>query len=452
MLLLCTNSVFLLSSGAFDSVVMLVCIFMSFFFWIWPDVYGKDIREGRVRQLWFGNIQLTLFLEALVISIIYTYLELFRFHMVNDTGTSLSQLVIDGNEVLFTASWKRIVAHIIVASVFLSITFWIGIIRIYLTSIQLGIKHRIIGILFGLVFPVNIVVLIIMLRITQKEVMFENDKALLNEKRRQEQICATKYPVLLLHGVFFRDFKYLDYWGRIPKELMTNGCRIFYGEQQSAAPVEVTGREVARKIEEIVKVTGSPKVNIIAHSKGGLDARCAMSDPEIAKHVASLTTINTPHRGCDFADYLLDKIPEKIQKTVAGGYNTALHRMGDYNPDFIGACRDLTASACRDFNERIKDPQGVYIQSYGSILKKARGGRFPLNMTYRYVGIFDGKNDGLVATDSFPWGHEFHMLEAPGMRGISHGDMIDLNRENIPGFDVREFYVGLVADLKKKGF
>lgn len=37
-------------------------------------------------------------------------------------------------------------------------------------------------------------------------------------------------------------------------------------------------------------------------------------------------------------------------------------------------------------------------------------------------------------------------------RGISHGDMIDLNRENIPGFDVREWYVQLVQRLKRKGF
>ena len=29
--------------------------------------------------------------------------------------------------------------------------------------------------------------------------------------------------------------------------------------------------------------------------------------------------------------------------------------------------------------------------------------------------------------------------------------MIDLNRENIEGFDVREFYVDLVYDLKKRG-
>ena len=29
--------------------------------------------------------------------------------------------------------------------------------------------------------------------------------------------------------------------------------------------------------------------------------------------------------------------------------------------------------------------------------------------------------------------------------------MIDLNRENIEGFDVREFYVQLVAELKTHG-
>ena len=32
-----------------------------------------------------------------------------------------------------------------------------------------------------------------------------------------------------------------------------------------------------------------------------------------------------------------------------------------------------------------------------------------------------------------------------------HGDVIDLNREDIPGFDVREFYVQLVSKLKERG-
>lgn len=63
---------------------------------------------------------------------------------------------------------------------------------------------------------------------------------------------------------------------------------------------------------------------------------------------------------------------------------------------------------------------------------------------------FDGANDGLVGEESFPWGENYQFLTVEGKRGISHGDVIDLNRENIPGFDVREFYVQLVADLKIK--
>ena len=53
---------------------------------------------------------------------------------------------------------------------------------------------------------------------------------------------------------------------------------------------------------------------------------------------------------------------------------------------------------------------------------------------------------------SMKWGEHFIFLTTPTGRGISHGDVIDLNRENITGFDVREFYVNLVHDLKERGF
>lgn len=65
---------------------------------------------------------------------------------------------------------------------------------------------------------------------------------------------------------------------------------------------------------------------------------------------------------------------------------------------------------------------------------------------------FDGPNDGLVGEESFRWGQNYQFLTVSGKRGISHGDMIDLNRENIKGFDVREFYVQLVVDLRRWDF
>lgn len=114
--------------------------------------------------------------------------------------------------------------------------------------------------------------------------------------------------------------------------------------------------------------------------------------------------------------------------------------------------RDLTAEACETRNKYIKDAEGVYCQSIGSKCNRAVNGRFPLNFTYYLVKYFGGENDGLVSTESFPWGEQYRLVTVKGKRGVSHGDMIDLNRENIPGFDVREFYVNLVAELKQRGF
>ncbi len=332
------------------------------------------------------------------------------------------------------------------------LVFWNGIIRIYLTSQQLGIKLRVIGAVCGMIPVLNLVVLGILLRTVMKEVRVENDKLLLNKEREGMQICRTKYPILLVHGVFFRDSNFFNYWGRIPKELEKNGAVIYYGNHQSAASVEDSAHELAERITQIIKENGCEKVNIIAHSKGGLDCRYAIAKLGIKSYVASLTTVNTPHRGCEFADYLLSKIPKKQQDMVANTYNSALKKFGDINPDFLAAVNDLTASACQKLNEEIKDAPNVYYQSIGSKLNVASSGRFPLNFSYRLVQYFDGANDGLVGEKSFPWGQNFQLLTVQGKRGISHGDVIDLNRENFDGFDAREFYVQLVSELSKKGY
>ncbi|MDE5938218.1 MAG: triacylglycerol lipase [Lachnospiraceae bacterium] len=332
-----------------------------------------------------------------------------------------------------------------------SIIFWSGIIRVYTTSVQLGIKWRVIGIACGFIPIVHIWALCQIIAIASREAAFENEKFQLDQVRAQSQVCHTRYPLLLVHGVFFRDFRFFNYWGRIPYALKQNGAVFYYGSQQSAASVASCGQELAERIRSIVQETGCEKVNIIAHSKGGLDSRYAISACGVSPYVASLTTINTPHRGCIFADYLLDKIPKKIQRSVARKYNTALKKFGDADPDFLSAVQDLTASACTLRNEKLPDHPDVFYQSVGSQMNCASSGRFPLNMAYPLVRHFDGANDGLVSLESAYWGAHFIRLSTPGGRGISHGDMIDLNRENVPGFDIREFYVNLTADLKNRG-
>ena len=43
----------------------------------------------------------------------------------------------------------------------------------------------------------------------------------------------------------------------------------------------------------------------------------------------------------------------------------------------------------------------------------------------------------------------FELIE---IDGVTHADMIDLNRVDIKGFDVREFYVQMLAELKERGY
>ena len=358
---------------------------------------------------------------------------------------------------LWTGRWADWLISAAIAVGVLAVVFWNGMACLYVFSVQLGIRWRVIGALCGLIPVAQLIALRRIMKVVDAEVDVECTRILRNNARREEEVCATKYPILLVHGVFFRDFKALNYWGRIPDDLEANGATIFYGHQHSAAAVADCGAELAQRIREIVAETGCEKVNVIAHSKGGLDMRYALQNYGIAPMVASLTTVNTPHKGCIFVDFMLKTFSDPVKDKIADTYNKAAKKLGDPNPDFMAAIRDLTATGCAALEPHLageSNPEpleGIYCRSVGSLMPRARGGRFPLNLAYPIVRFFDGPNDGLVSETSFSFGEKYTLLTPTGTRGISHGDMIDLNRENIEEFDVREFYVGLVEELKERG-
>ncbi len=387
-------------------------------------------KKLRLKLCKHGTLLLTIFVGSLIPSLIW--------HIV------LAFLTIPKTYMDFV--WSLV--YCIVAS---AILFWNGIICVYCTSTQMGIKWRIIGALCGMIPILNLIVLVRIINITSDEVDFEIEKEIISTNPALSAICKTKYPLVLVHGVFFRDNKLFNYWGRIPRTLKLHGATIYYGEHQSALTVKESARELASRIKLIVDRSGCEKVNIIAHSKGGLDCRYAISEFGLASYVASITTVNTPHRGCLFAEQLLHAIPESVKNKVATVYNTTLTALGDETPDFLAAVGDLTAEACQKRNELLTFPEGIFAQSIGSVMEQPHKGRFPLNLSYRYVKNYDGENDGLVGEYSFAWGEKYTLLRSKGTRGISHGDVIDLNRENIRDFDVRAFYSELVSDLRNRG-
>lgn len=333
-----------------------------------------------------------------------------------------------------------------------SVVFWIGVSCVYLTSVQMGITTRFIGAFSGLIPYVNVAAMNYIIWTVLTEVRVEAKKDKINQARKRLKICQTKYPVVMVHGVFFRDIKYFNYWGRIPRELETNGATIYYGNHQSADAIADSAQELAQRIRQIVETTGCQKVNIIAHSKGGLDCRYAIAKLGMGEYVASLTTINTPHKGCIYVDELLKKSSDKLQTYVAGRYNRTYRFLGDHDPDFLAAVRDLSASSCQEFNRQITYvPEGIFCQSVGSVIKRFYAAKFPMILAYPWAKWFDGEGDGLVGAESFPWGERYTLLSPKWKRSINHCDMTDLYRRNHKHFDVREFYVQLVSDLRERG-
>ena len=134
-----------------------------------------------------------------------------------------------------------------------------------------------------------------------------------------EDECATRCPILLVHGAGFRDLKWPVYWGRIPAALESRGAAVLYGEQDSWGSVGTNAEALAGRIEAIVRERGCGKVNIIAHSKGGLDARLAAT--LCGPLIASITTVATPHRGSKTLDRLLT-LPRSLWGTAASPWTT----------------------------------------------------------------------------------------------------------------------------------
>ena len=270
-----------------------------------------------------------------------------------------------------------------------------------------------------------------------------------------ERPLRTKYPLVLIHGAGFRDLKWPVYWGRIPAVLEKEGAEIFYGLQDCWASVETNAEAITRRIDEILQETGSEKVNIIAHSKGGLDARMAASSFGCGDKIASITTIATPHHGSGTIDKLF-AIPRSVWNVAAFAVNNWIRVVGDKKPDFLKLCEDFTTERMAAFNENNPDVPGIYYQSFACVMKHPFSD-INLSTANAIINCLEGENDGLVTVESAGWGQKHTILRSNTFRGISHLDAIDLRRscftrKNGPGVsDICDVYIGIVQDLKERG-
>ena len=222
---LCTNCFFF----CWEYPILIPAVMLAFSLAnVMPSFSKRKFCNFRIRMCYHGNQTLKIFLLSAAVSVIY--------HIV------IAFYVLPEHVWLYVIS---LVLCIWMESIF----FLNGIVSLYSTSLQMGIRTRLIGVFCGMIPLVNLIVLGKILRITSKEVDLENKKAELNASRKDKQICKTKYPILLVHGAFLRDYKFFNYWGRIPAELRKNGAEIYYGNHQSARAVADSAAEVAARIK-----------------------------------------------------------------------------------------------------------------------------------------------------------------------------------------------------------
>ena len=267
----------------------------------------------------------------------------------------------------------------------------------------------------------------------------------------------TKYPILMIHGVGFRDLKWPLYWGRIPAALSDLGAVLFYGQQDCWARTQDNARSIRARILQIIDETGCEKVNIIAHSKGGLEARMAASSLGTGSKIASITTIGTPHHGSKTIDRLL-RAPDSLFNIASFAVNNWIGLIGDTKPDFYNVCRDFSTEYADKFNTENPDVPDVYYQSFAGVMCSPLSD-INLSTANAIIKLIEGDNDGLVSVESARWGERFTLLTGNTNRGISHYDEIDFRRSPLSSrtsengvSDICDVYRNIVKDLSERGF
>jgi len=224
--------------------------------------------------------------------------------------------------------------------------------------------------------------------------------------------CRNRYPIVLAHGIARPDFLIdsvvrslnlslydfglisdrFHYFRGIASYLRKNGFCVYHSNVSFAADVETRAGDLKREILRILEEVKSEKVHIIAHSMGGLDARYMIVFEKMASHVASLTTIGTPHLGTPVADFVLQKGLGKLIDLFRAFIN-------------LDGISSVTTYRMRHLNQEMRDAEArnsVFYQVYYSQQDYDRV-FFLFQKSWEFLQEVEGANDGLVSVKSQQW-------------------------------------------------
>lgn len=299
-----------------------------------------------------------------------------------------------------------------------------------------------------------------------------------------EPLLGPPYPIVLVHGFSgWSDAGPLEYFFDVLADLEEHGeLEVFAPALPPYASSQQRAEVLGAFIDQVIRETRREKVHLIAHSQGGVDSRRVVSALGYASKVASLTTVASPHRGTPLADAALaapDGILNAAGQMLAwfigavdsppneGAWDQGGVESGPWDPRMVEAVTLLSTEGMAAFNEAHPDPEGLPIFSvaaYSNLLpapslcgegvwaKPSRvDAQDPLlvgsGMFLSGLDLLHPRaNDGIVPTDSMPWGTFLGCVPADHLDQI--GQIADLLPNLLSGFEHKAFFRKLVAHAR----
>ena len=257
----------------------------------------------------------------------------------------------------------------------------------------------------------------------------------------------TKYPIVLVHGLFGFDqaFGVYDYFFRIPGELSDDGARVYVADVSAANSSEIRGEQLLEQLETLQAVYGHSKFNLIGHSHGSPTIRYVASvRPDL---VASVTAVGGPNTGSDTADAIAGLLPpgsflESVIDSFVSAFAVFIEVItgGGGDPQSaIAAMISLSSDGSAVFNAQF--PEGMPTNYCGEGQHIVNGVRYfsfsgtgvvtnVLDPTDAVLGVsslfFSEANDGLVGRcsshlgkvlrDNYYWNHGDEINQVLGLK------------------------------------
>ena len=272
---------------------------------------------------------------------------------------------------------------------------------------------------------------------------------------------ATRYPIVLVHGLFgFDNVGPVEYFYGIPDALRSGGASVFTPQVAAANSTEVRGEQLLLEVKRIIAVTGQPKVNLIGHSHGGPTARYVASvRPDL---VASVTSVGGVNKGSEIADILMGlappgSFPHALLSIVANAFSSFLSLISgspDLPQNSSAALMSLSSHGSAKFNAA--HPQGVPTTPCGEGAYEVDGVYyFSWSGSATYTNLFDvldptlaltglaflgANNDGLVSScssrlgmvirDDYAMNHADEINQSVGIVNLLEVNPISIYRQH----------------------